>query len=100
MMRFTTPFTMLQSKFDIMKLSKKLQAWYKLDFKDFLKELKKAKVTLELSKEAEWMKYFSEEQKKAQELKAKIDKTDQDIDQMVYELYGLSEEEMKIVEGS
>jgi hypothetical protein len=29
-----------------------------------------------------------------------IDKTDKEIDQMVYELYGLSEEEIKIVEGS
>jgi len=30
----------------------------------------------------------------------KFDKTDKEIDQMVYELYGLSEEEIKIVEGS
>jgi phage portal protein BeeE len=32
-------------------------------------------------------------------LKAEIDKTDKEIDQMVYELYGLSEEEIRIVEG-
>lgn len=30
----------------------------------------------------------------------KIDKTDKEIDLMVYELYGLTEEEIKIVEGS
>lgn len=37
--------------------------------------------------------------KQALELKAKIDQTDREIDQMVYELYGLTEEEIKIVEG-
>ena len=29
-----------------------------------------------------------------------IDATDRQIDQMVYELYGLTEEEIKIIEGS
>lgn len=33
------------------------------------------------------------------ELKTKIDTTDKEIDSMVYELYGLSEEEIEIVEG-
>jgi len=92
--------THLQSKFDIEKLSKKLQNWYELAFKDFLKELKKAKVKLSLSEEAEWMQYFNEQKQKAQTLKAEIDKTDNEIDQMVYKLYGLTEEEIKIVEES
>jgi len=33
------------------------------------------------------------------EIKAEIDKTDNEIDEMVYELYGLSEDEKSIVEG-
>lgn len=89
----------IQTKFSIEKLSTKLQNWYKLDFKDLFKELKKAKVKLSLSKEAEWMQYFTEQKQKAQEIKAEIEKTDKKIDQMVYELYGLTEEEIKIVEG-
>jgi hypothetical protein len=32
-------------------------------------------------------------------LQRQIDATDQQIDQLVYELYGLTEEEIKIVEG-
>jgi hypothetical protein len=35
---------------------------------------------------------------KADELKRKIEKTDSEIDQMVYELFGLTKEEIKIVE--
>ena len=35
---------------------------------------------------------------KAQAIKSEIDKTDNEIDQMVYELYGLNEDEIVIVE--
>jgi type II restriction/modification system DNA methylase subunit YeeA len=40
-----------------------------------------------------------EEAKQALEIKSKIAKTDKEIDRMVYELYGLTEEEIGIVEG-
>lgn len=39
-----------------------------------------------------------EEQQKAQVLQNQINQTDAEIDQMVYELYGLTEEEIRIVE--
>ena len=71
-----------------------------LDFKAFLAELKKAKVKLSLAEEAEWMDYFNQQRSKAQALKAEIDKTDKEIDQLVYKLYELTEEEIKIVEGA
>ncbi len=38
--------------------------------------------------------------KKALELKAQIEKTDKEIDQMVYALYELTEDEIRIVEAS
>ncbi len=44
------------------------------------------------------MDLFDGNKKKALELKAEIDKTDKEIDKLVYALYGLSEEEIKIVE--
>jgi type I restriction-modification system DNA methylase subunit len=94
-----TQFTdLLQSKFEIEKLTTKLQNWHELEYKDFLKELKKAKVQLSLSEEAKWMQYFNEQKQKAQALKAEINRVDAEIDKMVYELYGLTEEEIKIVE--
>ncbi len=89
----------LQSKFGIEKLNQRIQNWYELEFGDFLKELKKAKVKISLSEEAERMQYFNEQKQKAQTLKSEIDKTDNEIDRMVYELYGLTEEEIEIVEG-
>ena len=88
----------IQRKFNLEDLPKKLQDWYLLTYTEFINELAKKKVKLSLSEEAEWEDYFETESKKAQDLKAQIDKTDKEIDQMVYKLYGLSEEEISIVE--
>jgi hypothetical protein len=90
----------LHRKFNLEDLPKKLQDWYVLSYPDFIKELAKKKVKLTLSEEAEWEDYFETESKKAQELKAQIDATDKAIDAMVYELYGLSEAEIDIIENS
>ncbi len=46
----------------------------------------------------EWMELFEEKKAEAKALKQEIEKTDKEIDQMVYELYGLTEDEIKIVE--
>ena len=89
----------LQRKFNLESMPNKFKDWYLLSYSDFIKELAKKKVKLSLSDEAEWEEYFNSEAKKALELKSKIDATDKEIDQMVYKLYDLTEEEIKIVEG-
>jgi hypothetical protein len=61
-------------------------------------ELKKAKVELSLEDEAEWMQYFNKKKTEAKALQSEIHRIDKEIDQMVYALYGLSQEE--IVENS
>jgi len=90
----------LERKFELETLPKKLQEWYELNFAEFVKELGKKKIKLSLSEEGEWEDYFLQEQQKALEIKAKIEATDKEIDQMVYELYGLTPEEIEIVENS
>ena len=88
----------LQRKFELNDLPKKLEDWYLLSYADFIKELAKKKIKLSLSDEAEWEEYFNIESKKAQALKSQIDATDKEIDQLVYKLYDLTEEEIAIVE--
>jgi hypothetical protein len=90
----------LEREFELDSLSKKLQDWHLLSYGEFIKELVKKKVKLSLSQKAEWEDYFLQESKKALELKTNIDTTDKEIDAMVYELYGLNEEEIEIVENS
>ena len=87
-----------ERKFENLNLTKKLQDWYNLSYADFIKELSKQKIKLSLSEEAEWAEYFDQEKSKALEIQSKIERTDKEIDQMVYELYGLSKEEIIIVE--
>ena len=91
---------LLQSKCDLPKPSKRLQNWPDLDFKGFLAELKKKKIKLSLEEEAEWLTYFNKKKTEANTLQAEIDGIDKQIDQIVYELYGLSEEEINVVEAS
>ncbi len=113
MLQLNTEFKMVNQKFisfslrneKKLKLTSKLEKWYELDFPDFIKELNKviktAKGTPPTKKdEFEWMELFEENKKKALELKTQIDQTDKEIDRMVYELYGLTEEEILIVEHS
>ncbi len=100
---------LILSKFNISKPSRKLQNWHELNFGEFLKELEKARKKeaknankgfqpLALSEEAEWLQYFNEQKQKADELKTEIEKTDKEIDAMVYQLYGLTDKEIEIVE--
>ena len=89
-----------ERKFENLNQNKKLQDWYKLSYADFIKELTKQKIKLTLSEEAEWADYFDQEKSKALEIQSKIASTDKEIDQMVYELYGLSGEEIGIIEGN
>ena len=95
----------LQSQFTIDKFSKKLQNWHELEFGDFIKELNKAikkvgEEKLSKSDEMDWMEVFETKKVEVLKLKAEIDKTVNEIDQMVYELYGLNKEEIQIVENS
>ena len=90
---------LLISKFEGITISKKLHDWPGLPFSQFLKELEKQKIKLSLPAQAEWMQYFESEKAKANAIQQLIDKTDKEIDEMVYELYGLTEEERKVVEN-
>lgn len=88
----------IQSNFEIDKITKKLGSFYEFDFKTFVAELKKQKLILSLSQQDEWEDYFSGYKNLINNLQEDIAKTDKEIDEMVYELYGLSEEEKYIIE--
>jgi REP element-mobilizing transposase RayT/type I restriction-modification system DNA methylase subunit len=89
-----------KDNFEIEKINKKLDAFYDYDFKIFVAELKKQKIKLSLIQQDEWEEYFNTYKNEINQLQDEINATDKEIDQMVYELYGLTEEEIGIVEGS
>ncbi|OFX27274.1 MAG: hypothetical protein A2033_13335 [Bacteroidetes bacterium GWA2_31_9] len=89
---------LITQKFTNIKITNKLENWSELDFATFLKELEKQKIKLPLSEQYEWLDYFEKEKSKANELQEQIKKTDDEIDRMVYELYDLTYDEIKIIE--
>ncbi len=90
----------IQRELSLQDLSTKLQEWYLLTFAEFIKELEKKKIKLSLAQKSEWEDYFLQEQTNALVIKNQIDATDKEIDRMVYELYELTEDEIKIIEAS
>lgn len=89
----------LQDNIGVQKVTAALEHFDELDFKAFVAELKKQKISLSLSQQDEWEDYFNQYKAECNALSAQIAATDKEIDRMVYDLYGLSEDEIKVVEG-
>jgi tRNA1(Val) A37 N6-methylase TrmN6 len=87
------------------KLTTKLQKFEELEFDDFIKEYTKSKKIKFADKLEErnfkndWKALFENDKKEVLEIQNQINITDKEIDQMVYKLYNLTEDEIKIVEG-
>ncbi|MBU1666985.1 hypothetical protein KKC13_01085 [bacterium] len=94
-------FNRIKKSFILEKLNKKLDSFYDLEFNDFVKEIEKlSKKKLSLKEQDEWEDYFNEYKNDLSNLKNNIEKTDDEINQMVYKLYGLSKNEIQIIEDS
>ena len=88
----------LQDNMPDIKITGTLNTFDTLDFAGFVAELKKQKIKLSLVQQDEWEEYFSQYKVACSELTSAIAATDAEIDSRVYALYGLTEEERKVVE--
>jgi len=94
-------FNRIKKSFGLEKLNKKVDSFYELEFNDFIKEVEKlSKKKISLKELDEWEDYFNDYKKELSNLKDKIEKTDNEINQMVYKLYGISKEEIRIIMGN
>ena len=89
----------LQENLGVQKITTTLERFDEADFKTVLAELKKQKISLSLTQQDEWEDYFNQYKADCNALTTQITATDKEIDRMVYELYGLTPDEIKIVEG-
>lgn len=87
----------LSENFDGAKITSALQQFDQLDFKGLMAELKKQKLSIPLKQQDEWEDYLRERVAECRELSAQIKATDEEIDNKVFDLYGLTEEERRIV---
>ncbi len=93
----------LKSQVPIEKIGQKLENWFHLEFSEFIKELnntvkKSQEGKLSKSEDMEWMELFENKKSEVQTIKLEIETVNKEIDRLAYKLYGLSEEEVKIVE--
>jgi len=79
------------------KITTALQTFDLLDFRGFVAELKKQKIRLTPKEQDDWEDYFVDYRTDCQQLTAQISQTDAEIDRKVFDLYGLTDEERKIV---
>ena len=87
----------LSENFDGVKITSALQLFDTMDFKGFVAELKKQKIKLTLVQQDEWEDYFNQYRQVCQELSEQIQATDNEIDDRVFDLYGLTPEEKRII---
>ena len=88
----------LSDNFAGIKIASKIEVFDELDFAQFVAELKKQKIALTLKQQDEWEEYFLDYKMECNSLSVQISEMDKEIDRMVYTLYGLSEEEIGIIE--
>jgi hypothetical protein len=79
------------------KVTTALQTFDELDFAGFTAELKKQKIKLTLVQQDEWEDYFNQYKEACRQLTDQIAATDSEIDNRVFDLYGLTAEEREVV---
>ena len=87
----------LSENFEGLKITTTLQSFDQMDFKGLMAELKKQKIHIPVRDQDEWEDFFNERVAECRELSAEIKATDNEIDNRVFDLYGLTEEERRIV---
>ena len=80
------------------KVNGTLETFDLIDFTRFITELKKQKIKLALAEQDEWEEYFIQRKRECNDLSEKINKINTEINELVYQLYNLTEEEIKIIE--
>lgn len=95
----------LQAEFNLDRVTKNLNEFYRLSPATFLKELKKSGATkksaqksLSMHEKEQIMQWFNDKKDELNRLKDEINGIDKKIDKIVYEIYGLNSEEVNLIE--
>ncbi len=86
---------LLRIELSLEKLPTKLNHFYEFSFDEVLKI---SKASLSLDKKSELMDFFTKQKDELKNLNGRIVALDQEIDELVYKVYGLLADEIKVVE--
>ncbi|MFK5914361.1 MAG: phage tail tube assembly chaperone [Woeseiaceae bacterium] len=83
------------------KLNKKLQSWWLLDFPELQKEIKKAfKGQISIAERNDWQDFHEAEKTKRDNLNNEIKVLEDELNQEVYRLFKLSDDEITLIESA
>ena len=83
------------------RLSRKLENWWMLDFSEFRAEIKRCfRIEIPVKERAEWESYLAKNADEVRRLDAEIEKAEREIDGIVYRLFDLTPEEIALLEAS
>lgn len=82
----------------VKKLTRKLENWWELEFKELLDELAKHKVQLLVKKHSEWRDFLNDVKKQHQDFNLQIAALELQLNKAVYQLFDLTAEEIKLIE--
>jgi len=86
------------SDFEITQPSVKIQKWYELNWNNFVLEIKKLKGSINKQKQLEWVDFFIENQHKYINLNNDKNSKTNSINELVYALYNLTNDEIALLE--
>jgi hypothetical protein len=82
-------------------LNKRLERWWELDFLAFRVEVQKAfKRDIPLKERGEWERYLADRRKQYEQKMAEIIRLETELNTLVYKLFNLTPDEIKIIEES
>ena len=93
-------YNLLTGDFKNININSSLANWYDLDWVGFTDVLKKQKINLTGTLKDDWYDRFNRLSQQAKTIKSTIDTTDKQIDAMVYKLYNLTDDEIKVIESN
>ncbi len=83
------------------KLSRKLEDWWTLDFSQFRDEVKHVfRADIPVKERGEWENYLAKNAAEVRKLDVAIENAEREIDAIVYRLFDLTAEEIKLLENS
>lgn len=90
---------LLQNQWPHLHITGKLANWHHLTPETFHQELKKQKINLQVPWQTEWISRFTQHKNHVLTIADTLAQTDQKINGMVYNLYGLTDPEIAVIEG-
>ncbi len=98
-MKYTKFQNRLVDSFGEIQITSKIDKFYHLSFNSFLNEISKtSKLKISLAKQDEWEDYFNLYKEDLLSLQSAIVKADSKLNDLVFELYKLNENERKVIE--